>query len=242
MIEVNKVFKKFNDVNNDLIVLNDLTFTINEGEIFGVMGPSGVGKSTLLKILNGLIKPDDGSILINNQLLDSQSKVPKTFFQATSFVFQTNTLLSNKNVFNNVILPLTSRLSKAEKLALVHEKLSFVGLASKIKSFPTTLSGGEIQRVLIARALINNPKIIFLDEPTSALDLNNTIQLLDLLKKINTTFGTTIVLVTHDLDVARYACNRVLWLEDGKILKLSHVKRLAKLKNDYKQVWRKLYV
>lgn len=185
-------------------------------EIFGIVGETASGKSTILRMMNGFIEPDLGSIYLMGRKLDKKSR--QELVRDTSMIFQSFNLLSNLNVLDNVLLPTTLRHgNKADNLKKAEELLGFVGLADHAGAYIRTLSGGQKQRVAIARTLMTNPKIIFCDEPTSALDENTSFEILKLLQEINQQFGTTIVLISHDISVIKALCNRVAIIQNGKI-------------------------
>ncbi|WP_166083371.1 methionine ABC transporter ATP-binding protein [Erysipelothrix anatis] len=195
-------------------VLDSVSFEVHRGEIFGIIGESGAGKSTLLRLVNQLETHDAGTVFVNGTDMSTlTAKSLRTIRKEISVVFQNFNLLKNRSVAENVALPLT--LSNVNDTARVEEVLTFVNLLDKKDHYPNQLSGGERQRVAIARALATNPNILICDEPTSALDPKSTADLLDVLKSINEVFGTTIVVVTHQLEVAKAICNRVAVMERG---------------------------
>ncbi|MBE2989707.1 ATP-binding cassette domain-containing protein [Sneathia sp. DSM 16630] len=177
----------------------DLNFTIQKSCIFGIVGRSGSGKTTTLKMLQGLLKYDSGNIQLNG---------------SSNLIFQDFNLLNNLNVFDNVNLAL--KLKGIKEKDTVVEILSFVGLKDFINKFPSQLSGGQKQRVCIARALVTRPDIIFCDEPTASLDTKTSFEIIRLFKKIREEYKTTIVIVSHDLDVIKYLCDKVMIMKDGK--------------------------
>lgn len=185
-----------------------INLKINKGEIFGLIGQSGSGKSTILRIIQGLLKADKGEINIakNTEI---------------AYIFQEFNLLYNKNVFDNVALPLI--LKKKFSTEKVEEVLKFVGLSDKKKSFIASLSGGERQRVAIARALVTNPQLLLCDEVTASLDKSVKDEILDLFEEINKKYGTTILVVTHELEVVKRLCSRVAVIEKGKITDIFNV-------------------
>ena len=174
-----------------------------KGEIYGLIGKSGSGKSSILKIIQGLLKYDEGKIYKNDNL-------------EISYVFQEFNLLNNKTVFENVALPLRLR-GKFEKNK-VNEAIKFVGLENRKEMYISSLSGGEKQRVGIARAIVSNPDLILCDEVTASLD--------KIVKKINEKYGTSILLVTHELDVAKVLCDRVSVIEKGSIIETFDVDKV----------------
>lgn len=198
MININNLKKRLNSF--DL----EVDLHIEKGEIFGIIGKSGSGKSTLLKIIQGIEKPDAGEIFLEENT-------------ESSYIFQEFNLLHNKNVFDNVALPLILKRKKIDRKK-IEKTLDFVGLLDKKSFFISELSGGEKQRVAIARALVTNPNLLLCDEVTASLDKFIQKEILELFLKINRDYGTTIILVTHELDVAKKLCDRVSVIEKGKIL------------------------
>lgn len=200
MIELKNIEKKLDkiDIKIDL--------SIKEGIIFGIVGESGSGKSTILRILNQILKADRGEINLNS--LDKMS-----------MVFQDYNLLENLNVFDNVALPL--KIEKLEKNKIkekVLEALEFVDLLDKKETYPSILSGGQKQRVSIARAIVSKPDILLCDEPTSSLDKSTTNEIVKLFLKINKKFKTTIIVVSHELDIIKAMCDRAIILEKGRVV------------------------
>lgn len=198
MISINNLKKRLNSF--DL----EVDLHIEKGEIFGIIGKSGSGKSTLLRIIQGIEKADAGEIF-----LEANTE--------SSYIFQEFNLLYNKNVFDNVALPLILKRKKIDRKK-IEKTLDFVGLLDKKNFFISELSGGEKQRVAIARALVTNPNLLLCDEVTASLDKFIQKEILELFLKINRDYGTTIILVTHELDVAKKLCDRVSVIEKGKIL------------------------
>lgn len=202
MVELKDIKKNY--TNFDL----KINLKINKGEIFGLIGQSGSGKSTILRIIQGILKADKGEVNIakNTEI---------------AYIFQEFNLLYNKNVFDNVALPLI--LKKKFSVEKVEEVLKFVGLSDKKKSFIASLSGGERQRVAIARALVINPQLLLCDEVTASLDKSVKDEILDLFEEINKKYGTTILVVTHELEVVKRLCSRVAVIEKGKITDIFNV-------------------
>ena len=198
MININNLKKRLNSF--DL----EVDLHIEKEEIFGIIGKSGSGKSTLLKIIQGIEKADAGEIFLEENA-------------ESSYIFQEFNLLYNKNVFDNVALPLILKRKKIDRKK-IEKTLDFVGLLDKKNFFISELSGGEKQRVAIARALVTNPNLLLCDEVTASLDKFIQKEILELFLKINRDYGTTIILVTHELDVAKKLCDRVSVIEKGKIL------------------------
>ncbi|MGX7352316.1 metal ABC transporter ATP-binding protein [Enterococcus canis] len=202
--------------------LDQIDLTIEDHEIFGIVGESGAGKSTLLRLLNLLEQPSEGKLLLAGtdvwQLSDQRRRQIK---QTIGMVFQQYHLLHNRTIAENVGLPL-KLLGKADP-AKSQQLLEFVGLGDKAKSYPSQLSGGQKQRAAIARALITEPKIILCDEPTSALDEKNTLEILKLLKKVHATFQPTILFVSHELAAVKFLCQRAAVLEAGRLQAITAV-------------------
>ena len=211
-----KNIKKFygkGELRNNVLV--DVSLNIKKGDFISIMGTSGCGKSTLLNIIGCLDKFDEGEYLINGKAIEEKylSSIRNRNF---GFVVQDFALIENYTVEEDVIIPLEyEKISKKEKKEKVIKILEKFKLSEKLCSYPRELSGGQQQRVAIARALINNPNIILADEPTGALDNKNTKIIMEILKELNKS-GNTIIIVTHDQEVANY-CNRKLYLEDGKL-------------------------
>lgn len=201
--------------------VDSLDLDIKEGEFVAVMGPSGSGKTTFLNLLGGLDKPTEGKILVDGENITRLDTEAMSLYrrQTIGFIFQSFNLLSLHNALENVCLPMiwqgeknAARKERAKKL------LESVGLAERLFFKPSQLSGGEKQRVSIARALANNPKIILADEPTGNLDSKTGLEIIKLLKEINKELGVTIIVITHDPDIARVA-DRIVKLRDGRIVK-----------------------
>ena len=218
--------KAFDGPEGKTRAVSDISFSVEEGEVFGVIGLSGAGKSTLVRCLNLLEKPDSGEIIIDgDRLNDLKEKELTKRRQKIGMIFQNYNLLMQRTVLDNVCFPMEIAGVKkkiARKKAL--EYLNTVGLKEKAKAYPATLSGGQKQRVAIARALAAEPEIILCDEATSALDPETTDTILKLLKQINEDFNITIVLITHEMRVIEEICDRVLVLEEGKIAEIGEVK------------------
>lgn len=234
MIEFKGVSKSFSKQK----VLNDVSFTIEEGEIFGIVGHSGAGKSTLLRCINGLETYDTGSITVFEEEVKSlRSSELRNLRKNIGMIFQNFNLMKSKDVFDNIALPMV--LWKKDKNRIkdrVSTLLSLVGLEDKAHANISELSGGQKQRVGIARALSLNPKILLCDEATSALDPNTTMSILDLLMEINRKMNITIVIVTHQMEVIKQAAGRVILLDGGEVKASGKVEELfmkptEKLKN-----------
>lgn len=225
MIEFHEVNKNYYRNKQAVQALQSVNLHIREGEVFGVIGYSGAGKSTLIRMVNALEKPSSGEIIVNGQTLSTCSVSQlRQIKQKIGMIFQGFNLLDSKTVFDNVAIPLMlQKIDKDEIRKRVYEMLAFVGLESKVLSYPAELSGGQKQRVGIARALVTNPSILLCDEATSALDPQTTLSILDLLKRINEQYNITIVLITHEMSVIQHICDRVAVIESGKIVEQGDV-------------------
>ncbi|QIV94727.1 methionine ABC transporter ATP-binding protein [Allofrancisella frigidaquae] len=222
MIEIKNLKKEYitNNINN--LVLDNINLEIQEGEIFGIIGHSGAGKSSLLRCLNLLEQPSDGSIFIAEENITKKTpKQLREFRKKVAMIFQHFNLLSSRNVFENIALPLEIQgIPKSEIKKRVHELLDLVELPNKALAYPKELSGGQKQKVAIARALALNPLVLLSDEATSALDPTSTKQILALLKRLNKELDLTIVLITHEMDVVRKVCDRVAIIDKGQIAEI----------------------
>lgn len=215
MIEIHGLNKSF----GGLHVLKDIDITIPTGTIYGLIGRSGTGKSTLLRCINGLETYDSGTLLVDGVDVKSlQGKALREFRKGIGMIFQQFSLLSRLSVEENVALPLrTWGYDRAVIRKKTAELLDMVGIPDKAKSFPGELSGGQKQRVAIARALTMDPKVLLCDEATSALDPKTAKSITDLLCKINRQLGLTVIVVTHQMSVLRASCEEIVILEEGKI-------------------------
>ncbi len=205
---------------NDFMALNGVNLEVKDGEFVSIVGPSGAGKSTLLRLLIKELVPDKGEVLIDGvNLSDISGNGVPLLRRKIGTIFQDFKLLSSKNTFENVAFALeVCGASKEEVNETVPKVLSIVGLADKIKSFPHQMSGGEKQRLAIARALIHRPKIILADEPTGNLDLLNSYDVVKLLMKINE-IGTTVILATHNREIVNYVGKRVISMDKGQVVR-----------------------
>lgn len=216
MIEIKGLQKSF----DDLMVLENIDLQINDGEIYGLVGRSGAGESTLLRCINGLETYTEGSIKVDNtEVKDLSVKEMRDFRKNVSMIFQHFPMLSRKTVYENIAFPM--RCWKYDKKVIdqrVHELAELVGISDKLKQRPGQLSGGQKQRVAIARALSMEPKILLSDEATSALDPVTTRSILKLLRDINEKLGITIIVVTHQMSVIKDICEKVTLLDKGKLV------------------------
>ncbi|OPJ63548.1 methionine ABC transporter ATP-binding protein [Clostridium oryzae] len=220
MISIKNLSKNFDTPYGKIEVLKGINLEIEKGDIFGIIGFSGAGKSTMIRCLNLLEKPDEGTIIIGDKDMTSLSKKElRKAREKIGMIFQQFNLFDSKTVFENVAFPLkVAKYPKDKIKERVHEILELVELSDKAKAHPSQLSGGQKQRVGIARALANNPDVLLSDEATSALDPQTTYSILELLKNINRKLNLTIVLITHELDVVNYSCNNVAVIEKGVIM------------------------
>lgn len=225
MHQVDVVFKK---KKTSVHAVKNVSVTIRPGEIFGIIGYSGAGKSTLLRCINLLEVPTSGEVHVDNVVLKNLSKTElKKERTKIGMIFQQFNLISSKTVSENIAFNLKAAgIPKDKHGEKIQSLLELVGLSDKASSYPNELSGGQKQRVGIARALVNDPKILLCDEATSALDPETTKQILDLLKDINQKLGITIVLVTHEMEVIKSICHRVAVMEQGEIVEENDVYRV----------------
>jgi len=217
-------FKNVRKQYGELTALNDINLSIYEGEIFGIVGQSGAGKSTLLRTINRLEEIESGEVLVDGvNVVNLNHKDLRNYRKNCGMIFQHFSLMETKNVYKNIALPLECNKYKKDDIEKrVKELAEIVGLSDKLKSKPRQLSGGQKQRVAIARALALNPQILLCDEATSALDPITTKSILKLLREINEKMGITIVIVTHQMEVVKEACERIAVLNEGKVLQVGN--------------------
>ena len=219
MIELKHLSKTYRTQEKEIVALEDINLTINDGEIFGIIGLSGAGKSTLVRCINLLEEPTDGQVIIDGKSVTELSrKELLKLRQSIGMIFQGFNLLAQRSVLNNVCYPLEiAGVGRKEAKARAMELLHMVGLADRANSYPAQLSGGQKQRVAIARALATSPKYLLCDEATSALDPNTTRSILELLREINNSLGVTIVVITHEMKVIDQICDRVAVIDHSRI-------------------------
>lgn len=226
LIEFRHVTRRFSSGRGSAVTaVDDVSFTVDKGEVYGVIGFSGAGKSTLIRLINGLERPTSGIITVLGHEVSglSESKL-RHVRSRIGMVFQQFNLFQSRNVAGNVAYPLrVAGWGKADRERRVHELLEFVGLADKAKAFPEQLSGGQKQRVGIARALAVKPDVLLADESTSALDPSTTGEVLRLLRRANEELGITIVAITHEMEVIRSIADRVAVMDKGKIIEEGRV-------------------
>lgn len=220
MIELQHLDKVYSARSGAHDALHDVSLTIEDGDVFGIIGQSGAGKSTLVRCINLLERPTGGRILIDGvDVTDYKGKQLREMRAGIGMIFQSFSLFQQQNVLQNVMFPLALRHEDKEasrKRAM--DLLEMVGLADRAQSYPSELSGGQQQRVAIARALANNPHMMLCDEATSALDTRTTVSILNLLGDINRELGVTVVLITHSLVVAQRVCNKIAVLDEGRVV------------------------
>jgi D-methionine transport system ATP-binding protein len=216
IVRLNRVSRRFGEVT----ALADVSLAVRQGEVLGIIGRSGAGKSTLIRCLNGLERPDSGTVEIEGRDITSlDERALQPLRRRIGVIFQHFNLLSAKTVAENVALPLKIEgQSRPARRARTLELLDLVGLSDKASAYPAQLSGGQKQRVGIARALAARPALLLSDEATSALDPETTVAILELLKDINRRFGLTILLITHEMEVIRAIADRVVVLDKGSVV------------------------
>ena len=236
MIEIKNLNKTFKTSASIVEALKNVSLTIEDGDIYGIIGMSGAGKSTLVRCLNYLEKPDSGDVIIDGKSLNGLSeKELLALRRDVTMVFQNFNLLMQSTCLKNVMFPLELvKMDKQKAKQRALELLDIVGLKDKALAYPAMLSGGQRQRVAIARALASDPKILLCDEATSALDPTTTNQILDLIRDINKKMNITVVIITHQMSVVENICNKVAILDNGQVVEtglvadvFSHPKSLA---------------
>ena len=218
ILKVENLRKEYGDGNSKVIALDSIDLEIERGEFVAIVGPSGSGKSTLLHIIGGVDNPDNGKVYIDGNDISKYSSKELAYFRRrkVGLIYQFYNLIQNLTVRHNIELPL-----KLDKRKINQDEFSDIvkklGIESKLDSFPSELSGGQQQRVAIARSLIYNPSIILADEPTGNLDRKNSKEIIEIFKYFNRTMKQTIILITHDEEIALQA-NRIITIVDGKIV------------------------
>ena len=220
MIEIKNLSKTFDTAGGRVEALKNINLTIDDGDIYGIIGMSGAGKSTLVRCINMLERPSEGTVLIDGKDMGALSPGQlRTERRNITMIFQGFNLLMQRNCLRNVCFPMElSGVPKAEAREKAMNLLNLVGLPQKAKAYPAQLSGGQQQRVAIARALATNPKVLLCDEATSALDPNTTHAILELIKDINKKLGITVIVITHQMSVVEEICNRVAILDGGEVV------------------------
>ena len=228
MIQVENLCKRFNTKGGTVEAAKNISFSIEKGEIFGIIGLSGAGKSTLVRCLNLLERPTSGTVRVNGKnLTELSEKELRKERQKIGMIFQHFNLLMQRTALDNVCFPMEiAGIKKAEARKKALEYLKIVGLEEKALSYPSQLSGGQKQRVAIARVLASDPQILLCDEATSALDPQTTKAILELIKEINRDYEITVVVITHEMSVVQEICDKVAVLERGALVETGTVEEL----------------
>ena len=228
IIELQKLNKTFGSGENQVNALQDVSISIEQGDIFGIIGLSGAGKSTLVRCINLLERPDSGNVLFHGQnLCDLRDKQLRQQRRKISMIFQSFNLLEQRTSLDNICFPMElAGTPKKQAREKARELLETVGLPDKADAYPVQLSGGQKQRIAIARALASDPEVLLCDEATSALDPKTTGQILSLLQKINREQGITVILITHQMSVIEQICHRVAILDSGVVAEVGAVERV----------------
>ena len=220
MIEIQNLSKCFESAGESVHAMKNVNITVNDGDIYGIIGMSGAGKSTLVRCINMLERPSEGRVVIDG--VDIGELSPAGLRQKRrelTMIFQSFNLLMQRNCLQNICFPMElAGISKEEARKKAEELLKTVGLPDKALAYPSQLSGGQKQRIAIARALATNPKVLLCDEATSALDPNTTHSSLELIKDINRKLGITVIIITHQMSVVQEVCNRVAILDGGEVV------------------------
>lgn len=240
-VELNNLTKIFTNKDDQLTALKNIKLTVEQGDIYGIIGMSGAGKSTLIRCINFLEQPTEGTVLIDgSDLSELDEKGLRAIRKNIAMIFQNFNLLMQRNVLDNVCFPMEiTGVKKKDARKRAIELLETVGLKGKAKAYPAQLSGGQKQRTAIARALACDPKILLCDEATSALDPKTTQSLLELLKDINHKLGITIILITHEMSVIRQICSHVAVIEEGSLAEQGEVE--AVFRNPKSEIARQLF-
>ena len=228
MIQIENLSKTYKTSAGGFTALSNVNLTVNDGEIFGIIGLSGAGKSTLVRCINFLEVPTSGKVIIDGDEMGTLSKKQLLIKRRSiGMIFQGFNLLEQRTVLKNICFPLEiAKIPKEQAVKRARELLELVGLADKESSYPSQLSGGQKQRVAIARALAAETKYLLCDEATSALDPDTTRSILDLLKKVNKELGVTIIVITHEMKVIESICDRAAVLDGGNVAELAPVSEL----------------
>ena len=229
MIEIKRVSKVYRLKDREVVAVDDVSLTIEDGDIYGIIGYSGAGKSTLVRLINQLEVQDSGKIFIDGQDLGNLSQIElRKLRTKVGMIFQHFNLLWSRTVSENIELALEIAGNKDKRIRQqkVQELVELVGLTGRENAYPSELSGGQKQRVGIARALANDPRILLCDEATSALDPDTTKSILELLLKINKKLNITIIMITHQMEVVQRICNHIAVMSEGKVIDEGTVKEI----------------
>ena len=228
MIELQHLTKRFATQGGTVVALNDINLTIQDGDVYGIIGMSGAGKSTLVRCINMLERPDEGSVTVNGKQMQSLNAAElRASRREITMIFQQFNLLMQRTCLRNIMFPMElAKVPKDKAEARARELLELVGLPDKADAYPAQLSGGQKQRIAIARALATDPKVLLCDEATSALDPNTTHSILTLIKDINRKLGITVVVITHQMSVVEEICDHVAILDGGVVVELGEVKEI----------------
>ena len=228
MIELQHLTKRFATQGGTVVALNDINLTIQDGDIYGIIGMSGAGKSTLVRCINMLERPDEGKVVVNGRQMQELSAAElRAARREITMIFQQFNLLMQRTCLRNIMFPMElAKVPKEKAEARARELLELVGLPDKAEAYPAQLSGGQKQRIAIARALATDPKVLLCDEATSALDPNTTHAILELIRKINKELGITVVIITHQMSVVEEVCNRVAILDNGTVVEEGEVQAI----------------
>lgn len=222
ILEFESVYKSYQDVNNKTVALEDVNLTLKSGEYLAIVGPSGAGKSTLLHIMGGLDKPSRGEVSFGGEDIFSLSDQRVSLWRNkhVGFIFQFYHLIEELSILENVALPrFLLKVSRKSSFKKAQKLLEYLDIADKINSVPSQLSGGQKQKVAVARALINDADLILCDEPTGSLDEDSASKVLNLIESLNKKDKKTVVIVTHDLELAKRS-DRILTIRGGKLNKV----------------------
>jgi D-methionine transport system ATP-binding protein len=228
LIELRNLGKTFQDASPPVVAIRDISLTIEDGDIYGIIGLSGAGKSTLIRCVNFLERPTAGSVLLDGVDLGALShRELLRARRSMSMIFQGFNLLSQRSALRNVCYPMEiAGMGRAKARAKARALLGLVGLTDKEDAYPAQLSGGQKQRVAIARALATDPKVLLCDEATSALDPNTTRSILELIQRINREMGVTVIIITHEMSVIEQICNKLAVIDDSRIVEAGDVKEI----------------
>jgi len=228
MIELRNLSKRFVTSDGPVEALSGVNLTVNDGDIYGIIGMSGAGKSTLVRCINMLERPTEGSVLLDGVDLGALNKKEmQAVRRQVTMIFQSFNLLMQRTCLQNIMFPLKLiHTPRAEAEARARELLKTVGLPDKANVYPAQLSGGQQQRIAIARALATNPRVLLCDEATSALDPKTTQSILELIRQINRDTGITVIVITHQMSVVQEICNRVAILEHGVVVEEGDVSQV----------------